>query len=88
MLSESISLRVYPNPTSRGSYIDVELPEVKTSEVKLEIVDIVGEVLLEKEVETYETRHRVHLPIEMQSGVYNLVVHYDGMTFHQKFTVE
>lgn len=85
------SFRVYPNPTSRGAEVSIEILNLKESEtVSFTVTDITGRQMLQLQEQTNERGELyLTLPVELhlRPGVYNLTVRDSSKMLSRKLVV-
>jgi len=86
-IDNSISLNVFPNP-SQGLF-NVELASGVTGEIKLQVVNIAGQVVLEKVIENNSGKMVEKIDLSNQSkGVYQLTIRSKSTEWKQKITIQ
>ena len=67
------SYKVYPNPATTGSIINIQLPAKALGEIKLKLYDLSGRMVLQKEIISDSEIQKVQLP-QMTAGNYHLIL--------------
>ncbi|MFK7775551.1 MAG: T9SS type A sorting domain-containing protein [Saprospiraceae bacterium] len=82
-LSPARDILVFPNPTAQDIFID--LSEVKFGNATLEIFNLSGQRVLEKEIEVMGSQKRKVSVNNLPKGVYTLIVTSEDEFFRQEF---
>ena len=67
------SYKLYPNPATTGSIINIQLPEKALGEIKLKLYDLSGRMVLQKEISGDSKIQKIELP-QMTAGNYHLIL--------------
>jgi len=83
---KQFTLTVYPNPSYFGK-INLSGTAHKDRQIKCSVVDMVGKVILTRQISPEEYAHGVVLPDQLAKGLYVVRVNQDNEMRQQKFLV-
>jgi len=82
-------LAVYPNPVGNDKAISLKYAGAQNNPVDVAVYDMMGNKILSKDhVEGDLSIYALQLPISMDSGMYNVVVQYNGTSVSQKIIIK
>lgn len=79
--SDASRVEVFPNPVANKT-MNLRLPDMATGPIRLQLIGNNGQMLMDRAIENTQGSRffNVTLPVNLQRGMYNLRIQYDGTT--------